>query len=232
MGSEDLRRPLLLVALGLSVMIVLFETGLSARLLFLSDRLASSVASSARPGYGIAYLVCIDALLLYGTCLMTLSLVLSKELVGRLQGAVGVAGGVIALLAFGAMLFVALQMLILMVSLLLAPPFGMAVYAPLFAHFERARAAATLGVLTLLKLLTAGALVLAHPRFIENKSLVVLLALSLGCTLLVGFLQALPPGFLVSVTDAAGAVCVAAIGCAWAVVLLVGSCIATVKAVV
>jgi hypothetical protein len=232
MGSEDLRRPLLLVALALSVLIVLFELGSSARLLSVAHQPLSNVGSSARPGYGIAYLVCIDALLLYGTCLMALSLFVSKELVGRLQGAVGIAGALIALLAFGAMLFVALQMLILMVSLLLAPPFGTAAYIVLFSHFDRAGAAATLGVLVLLKLLTAGSLVLAHPRFIENKSLVVLLALSLGCTLLVSFLQALPPGFLVSVTDVAGAVCVAAIGCVWAIVLLVGSCVATVKAVV
>ncbi|KXU87049.1 hypothetical protein CR51_36295 [Caballeronia megalochromosomata] len=226
MNSTELRRPLLFAALGIAVLIALIELGLGWR----SELLGGT--SPARPGHGIAYLICIDALLLYSLSLMTVSIFLPREFTGRLQGVIGIVASLLGLLLFVLMFMFALQLLILMVSLLLAPLFGTIAYFALFAEFNRSGAAATLGLLLLLKLGAAGALVLAHPRFIENKSLVVLLALSLGCTFLVGVLLAFPPGFLVSITDMIGAVIAAGIGIIMGGVLLVGSCVAAVKAVV
>jgi hypothetical protein len=231
MALDELRRPFLLLSLGLVVLIAIIETGMGLHGLTQQNAIAAHLQNAPRPGYGITWLICIDSMLLYGLSLITASLILPRELIGRLQGVIGIVLALIALVAFGLMVLFALQLLVMMISLLLAPPFGTAAYIALFASFDRSMAAKTLGLLILLKLAMGCFLILAHPRFLENKSLVTLIGLSIGCTLLVSFLHAWPPGFLVSITDALAAVCIAAVGFVWAIVLLVGSCFATVKAV-
>lgn len=232
MAFDELRRPLFLIALGAAVLVALIELGSAARAVIHVGAVATPGVPDARPGYGIAYLICIDGLLVYSLGLMAASLFLSREFTGRVQGIIGIVVSVLGLLALVLMFLFAFQLLILMVSLLLAPPFGTIAYFALFSYFDRSAAAATLGCLVLLKVGVAMLLLLAQQRFLANKSLVLLVALSLGCTLLVSFLQAFPPGFLVSITDALAAVIVAVIGIVWAIFLLGGSVVATVKAVV
>ncbi|HYF01609.1 MAG TPA: hypothetical protein VEJ18_21990, partial [Planctomycetota bacterium] len=128
------------------------------------------------------------------------------------------------------LIFVALALLILMVSLLLAPIFGTAAYFAIYGDFDRGRAAGLLSAFMLLKLVAAACLVLAHPRFLQNKGFVLILLTSLLAHVVTAFLHGLPPGFLVSITDAIAGIISAVLAAIWGLVLLVGSLPAVVKA--
>ncbi len=75
-------------------------------------------------------------------------------------------------------------------------------------------------------------LILSSPAILKKSRLMLLLACSVGMTYLLALLHALPPGFLVSITDAVGrgilACCLAIF---WAARFLIGSVPAIVKAV-
>jgi len=66
-------------------------------------------------------------------------------------------------------------------------------------------------------------LLLAQQRFLANKGLVILTALSLGATWLVSFLIAFPPSFLSSIADVIGALVIAVVGIIWLLLLAIGS---------
>jgi hypothetical protein len=85
------------------------------------------------------------------------------------------------------------------------------------------------GLLMTLKLAAGICLVLAHPRFLQNKGLVLLLLTSLLANAVVAFLHGLVPIILVSITDAIGAIIVAVLALIWAVVLLVGALVSILK---
>ena len=78
-------------------------------------------------------------------------------------------------------------------------------------------------------LLGAVLLILAHQRFLQQKSLVLLILSSLLANLIVGFLHGIVPGILVSITDAIAALVVASLAAAWASVMLIGSLIGVSK---
>ncbi|MEO8134023.1 MAG: hypothetical protein ABI831_08610 [Betaproteobacteria bacterium] len=231
MPFDELRRPLFLVAVALIAAVFLIEVGGSAFVNQHAKALGSAL-SQPRPGYAIPFLAAIDGLLLYSMILMTISLLGSREVSGRLQGLVGLVISLLALLALFGMIFLAIQLLTLMVSLLLAPIFGTLAYLVMFGDFDRAAAGMTLSLVLMLKIGFAVCLVLAQQRFLQNKSLVTLVALSMVCTLLISFLHAFPPIFLVSITDIVAALVIAIIAFVWAIILLVGSVTAMVKAVV
>ena len=137
------------------------------------------------------------------------------------------------LLILGAivLLIVAIGELLLMVTLLLAIPFGTIAYLILWGAFPRGQADVLLSLLMFLKLVFAGALLLAQQRFIQNKGLVALTLTSLLCNVVAAFLQGLVPLILVSILDDVAAIVFAIVGIIWAVVLLIGSIPAIVKAV-
>ena len=118
-----------------------------------------------------------------------------------------------------------------MVTLLLAFPFGTIAYLIIWGSFPRGEAAAVLALLMFLKLVFAGTLVAAQPRFVQNKGLVALVLTSLVANVVVAFLHALVPGVLVSILDAVAAIVVAIVAIVWAIVLLIGSIPAIVTAV-
>lgn len=222
MDTIELRRPLFLLAVAALTLVVLIEIG---------SAVLHATATAARPGYGISFLVGIDGLLLYSLILMTISMLVSRELTGRLQGLVGVILSFLAGIALLAAILSVFALLQVMIGLLLAPIFGTIAYFALFGTFNVSGAAATLMLLLVLKMFFAICLIFAHPRFLQNKSLVTLVLLSLLCTFLVSFLQSFPPGFLVSITDAVAALVIGIIALIWVVVLFFGSVVATVKAV-
>jgi hypothetical protein len=125
---------------------------------------------------------------------------------------------------------VAIAEVITMVALFFAFPFGTIAYLAIWGFFPRGGAAALLSSLMFLKLVCAGALVAAHQRFLQNKGLILLMLTSLVATLVVAFLHGLVPGILVSITDGIGAIIVSIVAIIWAVILLIGSVPAVVKA--
>jgi hypothetical protein len=132
-------------------------------------------------------------------------------------------GAIVALLSGIAMLFGAISLLLLMVSLFTAVPFGTIAYLAIWGFFNRGGASATLGLLMTFKVAACICLALAHPRFLQNKGLVLLVLTSLLAGAIVSVLHGWVPGILVSITDAIGAIVVAILGLIWAVVLLIGA---------
>jgi hypothetical protein len=180
---------------------------------------------------GIPSLWLLDSSLLWVLVEIALQLFLNKNLVGRVQGVISLILSIVVIIFGIKTLIVAFVELLVMVALL-SSFFGWLVYIPLFAFFDTGAAATVLGTLTLFKLVAVVLLVLAQQRFLENKGLVLLIALSLICDLLLSFLHGLPPGFLVSVTDAIGAIVISIIAIVYAIFQLIWAIIAIVRAIV
>jgi hypothetical protein len=189
----------------------------------------SSLGASP-PGFGVPYLALLDGLILYTFGLMGLSLLLPSGIHAKIQGIATLIVSFLMLLGSIVLIIVTLVLLILMVSLLLAPIFGTIAYFALYADFARGRAAGLLSAFMLLKLAAAVCLVLAHPRFLENKGLVLIVLTSLLAQVITSFLHGLPPGFLVSITDAIAGIITGILAAIWSIVLLIGSIVSVVKA--
>jgi hypothetical protein len=217
----ELRKIPLLIALALAVVAVLIELG--------SPLILGSGGDP--PGRGVPYLALVDVVLAYTLLLIALPLVVPDRLQGKLQGIVTLIGSIVLLIVAFLLTLLALTALILMVTLFLAFPFGTAVYAGLFGDFARGEAAVLLSLLMTLKLALCVCLVLAQQRFLQNKGLVLLVVTSLVATIIVSFLHGLVPGLLVSITDALAAIVVGVIAIVWAIVLLIGSIPAVLRAI-
>lgn len=184
------------------------------------------------PGIGLSDLAILDLALLYSVILLGSDLVAPlRPLVGRIQGVATFVIGLVSLLAALVLLWAAIQLLTVMVTLLLAPPFGTAAYWAAWGHFDTARAGRILALTLSLKLAGAVLLILSSPAILKNRGLMLLLACSVGMTYLLALLHALPPGFLVSITDAVGGILACCLAIFWAARFLIGSVPAIVKAV-
>jgi len=183
------------------------------------------------PGLGVPAIVLVDAVLLLVLLVMATALVVPARIHGRLQGIVGAVVSVLVILAAIATAFRALAQLVLMVSLLLAFPFGTIVYLVIWGFFPRGAAAVALGLLLLIKIVAAICLAAAHQAFATDKGLLLIVAASLVAGLVVSFLHGFVPGFLVSITDAIAAIVVAIIGVIVALLSLGGSVVSVVRAV-
>ncbi|THF86054.1 hypothetical protein E7T09_12470 [Deinococcus sp. KSM4-11] len=217
---DTLRRPFFLGAALCSLLVVLVELGQAFLI----------AGGQARPGFGVRSLALIDGVLLYNVILMGLALVVPERVQGRLQGIVTLLLSLLLLLGVIVLGLTAFVTLTVMLGLLLSF-FGFPVYLGLFGHFDRSGAAATLALLMTLKVAFVILLVLAQQRFLQNRSLVLLILTSIVSSLLLAWLHALVPGLLVSVTDAIGAIVVAILAFMWGVLLLIGGAVATVKSI-
>jgi hypothetical protein len=184
-----------------------------------------------RPGYAITALVAFDGLAFLGLFWMGAGLAISRRLVGRVQGVVSLVVSLVTIVIGILAVILLFVLLLVMVGLFLAPPFGTLAYLAIWGFFSRGPAAATLGLLLLLKLVAAVLLVLAHQDFLKRKSLLVLVGLSLLLTVVIRFLHGFPPGILVSITDVIAALIVLVVAIIWAILVLIGSIIAVIKAI-
>lgn len=221
---DTLRKPLFFIAILLMACVVLVEIGSN----WIS--MAPAKIDAPQPGLGIPYMVLIDGLVLYLILLMAIALLVPERIYGKIQGVITFIVSLLVLIGAIVMIFVALGLLLLMVSLLVAVPFGTAFYFAAYATFKTAPAATTLGLLMTLKLLFAGFLVFSHQRFLQSKSLILIILTSLLANIIISFLHGIVPGFLVSITDALGAIVVAILAAIWALFLLIGSIPAIIKA--
>ncbi|MGC5052350.1 hypothetical protein ACLQ2S_12945 [Micromonospora sp. DT48] len=239
-----LRKPLLLLAMLALVLAVGVEVG-AGLLLGGGDASAALVGSavdlgvdvgevgqvSEPSGRGTGYLALVDAVALWTTGLFCLGLVLPDRLHGRIQGVATLVFSIILIIVALLALVLTFVELMIMVSLFLAPPFGTLAYLALWGFFPVGDAAVLLGLVLLLKLAWAGLLIMAQPKFLQNKGLVLLILTSLCCPVLLEFLHHLVPVILVSILDAVGALVFAIVAIVWALVLLIGAIPAIVKAV-
>jgi hypothetical protein len=215
---ENLRTPFLIAALVLIAVAVLVEAGS----LVLPD--------TVTPGLGIPSLALLHSLVLFAALLLGAGLLIPERIHGRAQGISTLIVAVLVLLAALGGLFESLGKLILMVTLLMSPPFGTLAYFAKFEDFSRGAASVTLSFLMTLELAFAVCLVLAQQRFLQNKSLVLLVVTALLGTVIISLLHGLVPGFLVSITDAIGAIVVAILAAVWAIILIVLSIPGIVRA--
>lgn len=221
---DRLRVPFFLAAfaaLALALLVELAASELLARLT--GDRLDPET-----PGLAINYLAIFDGLLFYTFCLNALSIAFPKKAVAVGQIIANVVLSFFAFLGSIPLILIALTLLILMVSLLVAVPFGTIAYVAAWGHFATGAAAATLLIAMALKIAFCIFAALSHQRYLQNKGLLVLAGVSILFTWIVGFLHAFPPGFLVSIADAIGALVLAIVGAVWLLVLLIASIIALV----
>lgn len=182
------------------------------------------------PGLGIAYLALLDWLLLFTLLLMAASLIIPDRVHGRIQGVITF---IVALLSLGAAIAAIIKafgLLMIMISLLMAIPFGTMIYFGAYADFDVGAAAVTLSFIMTFKIAFVVFLVLAHQRFLQNKGLVFLILTSFIATILLGFLHGMVPGFLASITDDIAGLITAIFAAIWALFFLFGSLPAVFKA--
>jgi hypothetical protein len=220
----DRLRIFLVIAVVLLVLIVLIETG---SLLYLD----SGSNSLSTPGLGVPYLALVDGIVLFVIGLFGLSVFVNAKTLGDVQGVVSFVFSLLMLLGSIALIFIALTLLMLMISLLLAVPFGTLAYLAAFADFATTEARVTLGVLMMLKIGVVICIFLAQPTFLTVKGLVILLLTSLLANVVVSFLHGIVPSFLVSILDAVAAIVVAVLAAIWALVKLIGAIPGVWKAV-
>lgn len=231
---ERLKTPFFFVSVAAMILVILLETGsgfllaghdVGAALADQAPALGVSVPAHPRtpPGLGIGYLALVDAVALFTMVLMGSGLFVPQRLLGRVQGIATLVFAILLILAALALLFIAIAKLILMVTLLLAFPFGTIAYLIIWGFFPRGTTTVLLSLLMFLKLVFAVFLLLAQPRFVQNKGLVLLTLTSLLCNIVAAFLQGIVPVVLVSITDALAAVVFAVVAIIWGIVLLVGS---------
>jgi hypothetical protein len=175
------------------------------------------------PGRAITYLALVDGVLLYTVALMGASLVVPERLHGRAQGVLTLIGSIVLIIVAIILAILAFVELLVMVSLLLATPFGTIAYLAIWGFFPRGDAAALLSLLMFLKLGFCVLLVLAHQRFLQQKGLIALVLTSLVCNVVVAFLHGVVPRILVSITDSIAAIVIAIVAIVWGVILLIGS---------
>ncbi|HDP90051.1 MAG TPA: hypothetical protein ENN42_08875 [Thioalkalivibrio sp.] len=222
---DKLRTPVFITALVVMALVVLIELGSTAYL----GEFEPGQQDLPTPGLGIVYLALLDGLILFTVGLIGLSLLLPERIHGRLQGITTFFFSLVVLILAITMIFIAIGLLMLMVTLLMAAPFGTLAYLATYANFEVGAAQATLGSIMTLKIAFAVLLVLAHQRFLENKGLVLIVLSSLLANVVIAFTHAFPR-FLVSITDDIGAIIVAILAAIWALVFLIGSIPAVIKA--
>lgn len=181
------------------------------------------------PGLGIPALALIEGLLLLVLVITALPLLIGERVTGVLTGALSIIGGLVSLLASIATAIVSFVALMLMVSLLLAAPFGTLAYLALFGSFDTGGA----GVFTSLILgLTLAGLVLlmfAQQRFVKGKGLMLLIATAALLTFVTSLLHSIVPGFLASITDALAALITAIVSAIWALLVLIWGIVAAVR---
>lgn len=222
--AQRLNRPFFLLAVALLGLVLLIELGLAVASPFLQQ-------SGCAVGWGIPTLALLDAQLVFTVLLMAAPLVFPESVTGRVQGISTLVASIVLLIACVLTGLAAFGLLTLLIGLLLAPPIGPGIYAGMsYASFPTGAAAAALSLIMLAKLVSCGVLVVAHPRFLENKGLMLMIGSSLLGTILVSFLHGFPPGFVVSVTDLIAAIVVVILAFIWALFGLVLGAVSVVKA--
>lgn len=241
---ERLRAPFFIIALAAAGLVVLLEFGSTW---LVGGALSTADSATAFAGLGVdvpdgtavqeptglalRYLALVDVVPLLTVALMGAGLLLPDRVSGRTQSIVTLVASIALIIMAIVLLIAAIVLLILMVSLLLAVPFGTIAYLIMYGDFPRGQAAAVLSVLMFLKLVFAGSLVAAQPRFLQNKGLVALVLTSLVANLVVAFLHGLLPIVFVSILDAIAAIVLAVVAIIWGIVLLVGAIVGIVTAV-
>jgi hypothetical protein len=182
-------------------------------------------------GLGIPYLAFVDGVLLYALAWRAASYSLKGTVQVKVQVVTTLVGGILFLIACVVALLAAFALLILMTSLVVAVPFGLAAYIGLWGGFPTGAAAATLAGLMGTKIVAVVLLLVADRSVIGHKMLVFCVLLSFVAAAVLSFLHGLVPRPFVAITDALGALVAVVLGIVLGLILVIGSLPALVKVV-
>jgi hypothetical protein len=245
----NLRTPFFIIALIAAALVVLVELGSpflikgvkatqDTQLRLIGKSAPDSGVTAADlpkgdqpPGKAIAYMALVDGQLLFALILQALQVAKIQRLQGKVQGLIILIVGILIVLGSILLALLALGFLLIMVALFLAAPFGTVAYICKWGFFDESGAAALLSLIMLLKLCTVVMLVLAHQRFLQVKSLVLLMLTSLVCNIIIAFLHGLVPSVLVSITDMLGAIVLAILAIVWGIVMVIDGIVSVVWAI-
>src|SRR4051812_20050934 len=136
----ELRLPFFIVACVCLLLALLIELagGQAFTSIFFADK--------DTPGHAINALALVDGVLLYSLFWMLLSVVAPRGVVGRAQGCITLFVSFFGCLGTVVLIYVAFALLMLMLALLVAVPFGTIIYLAAWGHFARGAAASTLAL--------------------------------------------------------------------------------------
>ncbi len=175
------------------------------------------------PGLALPALATVDGLLAWTGLLFATATVMAQGWHSRIRTVATILVCLSVMGAAGLMLMAAIAKLTLMLSLLLAVPFGTIAYLAVYGSFSSGPVLAMLAGATLCRGLFIGLLLFASWRYVENKVLMLLTATGFLGGFVIGLLLSFLPGILHSIGDAVGAIVLAILGLVWAVVLLLMS---------
>ncbi|KGJ72638.1 integral membrane protein [Cryobacterium roopkundense] len=245
---DGLRKPFFIAAIIVAALVVFAELGLSFFVINAAVippdagaaqdlgvpagvEAVNAANGSDPPGSGIAFLALIDGLVLFTVGMLGLSLVMPLRLYGRVQGIVTLVVSFLWVIMCFLLLIVGLIQLFLMIGLLVAVPFGTVVYLAIWGSFPEGAAAAVLGAILFLKIAFGVLLIVAQPRFLRVTGLVVLVLLSVVLQLVLGFIHGFLPGIVVAIGDQFWALVTGVVALVWALIMLIVSIPAIVKAI-
>ncbi len=253
-----LRTPFLVASLVFAFIIISVETGtsisaLSDSITGLKDNIASLSGKKSKtsepkvsgfkdlekllntpkenlPGLAASSLLSVDILLFVTILLLSLPLIMSADALCRVQGIIYLITGIIMIVLSYITILKAIVSLVLMISLLMAIPFGTIIYMILFAFFDTSKAALIIHTLFSLKMACAICLIIASEFFIANIGLILIIATSFVTMIIVNVLHSFPPTFLVAITDSIAAIIVSIVAIIWAIILIISGLINIIKA--
>lgn len=182
------------------------------------------------PGLAVPALAMLDGLLLFTIIMIALDLFTNQKVPVAAQSGATALFSLLILIAAVISALAALALVLLMVSLFLAVPFGTLAYLAVYGFFNRAGANVTLSLVMGLKVAFVICLFLAQQRFLQNITLLLLIGTSFLGSIVISFLHGLVPSILVSITDGVAAIVVAVLAAVWGLVILIPSIISLIKA--
>jgi hypothetical protein len=174
-------------------------------------------------GWGIPFLAFVDGIICYSLLWRSLNYVLPGSIQVKLQVPLALVGGILYILGAIVALFVAFALLLLMMTLLVAVPFGTLVYLARWGGFPSGTASATLGVLMACRVVTLVLLVFADKSALGHKGLLFTLILGFLGGAILSFLHGIAPLPFVAITDMIGALINVILGIVLALVIVIGS---------
>jgi hypothetical protein len=184
----------------------------------------AATADLPTPGLGITTLGLIDGLIFYSWTTIKLGGLVPEKILTPTTKISNFIFFLVMLIVSITVFFITIALLLLMISLLMAIPFGTVAYMAMYADFPKGAAQATLGMLLFLKMAFAVIIVFGEKRLFEDyRKFLILLGCSFLLNIALSFLHAFVPGFLVSITDAIGAIIISIFAIIWFLILFIGS---------
>ena len=224
------RIPLFLLGI-LALLLAIAIEGMSATLLP-EYKASSAVAAPAAAGLGIRSLIFLDVIIAYVVGLILLEFFPPvAAMFSRVQGPVTLVLSAIGALASLVFVIAAINLITLMLALLLSPPFGTVAYFAVWGTFNKTPSRIVVDLALFLKIVGVAFVLVSYPSFLKNRKLMLLLLCSVGLTFVLGLLHALPPSFLVAITDALGAIITGIVALVWMIAFLIGAIFAIIRLV-